>query len=291
MEYEQEEGMEAFHDQEMQAPTNCCISCHSPSYEDGYSTKLCTECRKKLSQYPIDKKVKIGALLVLAIFIFSLTLLPARMKLGLNYAQALKMMETHHYKSALNLLEPIAQKYSKELEVEIAYTEALLYSSHLPEADSMIQKLSKVSFSDNGLLKKAQQLSDELNHYRLDDEHVTLLDNVEESDPKYIKLLDSCLAKASNNEGLLLTRARYALSQDNYQEYETLGKRLLAIYPHHMLAQKIVLNSYFLQLKYKEAAAYAALILKDSPEDEFAMTMQQKIHAALNSTDGKSSTL
>lgn len=67
-----------------------CKNCGTTLVVEGYSIPLCNECRERFTKYPIPAKIKVFAVIILAIMTFSLVSFPDSLNAGIAYERGLR---------------------------------------------------------------------------------------------------------------------------------------------------------------------------------------------------------
>ncbi|MBV7528551.1 hypothetical protein [Chitinophaga sp. sic0106] len=264
--------------------TRYCENCNSPDAEEGYATRLCAECRKAHSRYPIHKQIKGAAILVGIVIVYSLTLVPERLRTYINFEKAKQLMEEHRFHSARVLLEPLLEKYDDNLKLRVAFMEAALRDGNQEAADSINRVLGNMYFEDRDLLAQAERVSAELSFLYIANDFNELLDAHPDDDVAQLHIVDSLLENNPEVVGLKTAKAVLNANLGNFSTCDTILLNLLKKYPGSVDISRIYASSLNAQERYQEADSIYSVILQHYPEDPEALEYVQAYHANKNAT-------
>lgn len=92
--------MDELTQQESTTATKGCVNCGHPIVVEGYPNPLCSDCRQSLIKYPIPVYIKIFAVLIVLVMIYSLTKLPHNLMAVVHYERGLKAAGLNDYATA-----------------------------------------------------------------------------------------------------------------------------------------------------------------------------------------------
>lgn len=157
---------------------NKCVSCGALNITIG-ATPLCTDCREYYIKYPIPKKIKIGIIIVIAVFLFSLISFPKQLNNILLLQKAKKSIAQQEYLTAEKNLDNFLSKNPTHLEANSLLLIASYYNSNMLKMGAVFNKLKNEKFEDLELLGKMENV---IQNSSLNFESDTLISYMESAD-------------------------------------------------------------------------------------------------------------
>lgn len=247
---------------------NGCAKCGSPQFEDGYKVKLCKECRRELSRYPVKKAVIWAAIGVGLLVLVSLYKFPRSFKAGLSYERAIRYEEQHKYMSAEKELRKTLAAYPEYAKGSAHFMIAAFYNDHLLEADSASSRWAGyTSKDDDELIGRVNDvLSARSYYYFVDSSFAARYDSVRTDTIALRAALAQYLLMNSNDvlASYLLASSYY--DGNDYPKTDSICEALLKEAPDFHPTYPLLAASYREEKKFDAAIGVCNKLLRHNAE-------------------------
>jgi tetratricopeptide (TPR) repeat protein len=126
-----------------------CANCGQPGIAGDHPTPLCSDCREKFTKFPIPIWIKLFAVAVVAVMLFSLYSLPANISLGIHLAKGRKAAEDRRYVTAERELKMFTDKVPGNTEARERLLVAAYYNEDYEAFSEQVGKLEHVKMDDD----------------------------------------------------------------------------------------------------------------------------------------------
>jgi len=120
-----------------------CARCDNPRFEHGYTVRLCKDCRRHLSRFPVRKEVRWAAIGVAVILLISLFRLPAYFRSGVDYMKGVRLARERKFVSAEKYFLATLDRFPDHTGALVHLIPIAWYNDDLPKADSLLDILKK----------------------------------------------------------------------------------------------------------------------------------------------------
>jgi len=251
-----------------------CAKCHNPRYERGYKVRLCKDCRRELSRYPVTREVIWGALGVSVILLLALFRLPTYFKAGVNYMKGVQFAKERRYTSAEKAFTTTIERFPGHVGSIVHLITATYFNDDQTKTDSLWSVLTatKTSLDDQDLADELSVVSDNSRYFSIQDNTVSnRLDALREDTAAYCKTLEDYLQKAPYDLAAAVDLAYVYLELKNYRGTDSLCRKAIHEAPLFRPAYFELLSSLKEQKKYKEGLALSQQLLDQNKESVFAL--------------------
>ncbi|SHM52100.1 hypothetical protein [Chitinophaga sp. CF418] len=253
-----------------------CAKCHNPKYERGYKVRLCKNCRRELSRYPITREVIWGALGVSVILLLALFRLPTYFKAGVDYMKGVQFAKERRYTSAEKIFTATLQKYPEHTSSVVHLITAAYFNDDLSRADSLLAVLTDKAknLDDTDLIEELSVITDNSQYYNIQDHTIdSLLNTLVTDTPACRKLLEDYLLKAPHDLAAAAKLASVYLDINNYKGVDSLCRKAIHDAPLFRPPYYIMLASLKEQKKYKEGLDLSQQLLVQNKESLSALVI------------------
>jgi hypothetical protein len=251
-----------------------CAKCHNPKYERGYKVRLCKDCRRELSRYPVKREVIWGALGVSVILLLALFRLPTYFRAGVGYMKGVQFAKEHKYVSADKFFTSTLQKFPGHTSSIIHLITTAYFNEDLPRIDSLLSVLiaAKANTEDQELLNELSIVTDNSHYYRIEDSTIiSQLDALEHDTAASRPILEDYLRKAPYDLAAVVELASIYLSHNNYSGVDSLCRKAIHDAPQFRPPYYLILASLKDQKKYKEGLTLSQELLAQNEESVGAL--------------------
>jgi len=153
-----------------------CTNCGSSAVLEGYSNRLCNECRQLYIKYPIPLWVKLFAAAVAIVMLFSLFTFPKSVSLGLHLEKGRRLEQKRQYLSAQRELEAVTKLYPDNIEANGYLMIAAFYNMDYKTLVTAQSHLENREIEDADLYGTLNDLVNRVDHYYPDTTISNLID-------------------------------------------------------------------------------------------------------------------
>jgi tetratricopeptide (TPR) repeat protein len=136
--------------------TSLCVNCKKNKFEDGYATKICSECREQFIKYPIPKWIWGFAIGVIVVMIIGMFRMPKYFGAAYHLSKAEKAIENRAYITAQKELLKIIDEVPDNVEVNGNLLIAAAHNNNYALAGFAYQKLEGKEIKDNDFFLSIQ---------------------------------------------------------------------------------------------------------------------------------------
>ncbi|GMQ58295.1 hypothetical protein AN1V17_26900 [Vallitalea sediminicola] len=230
-----------------------CKNCGSSIVEEGYKYNLCKDCRDKLSKRPIPASIKLVFFVVIGLVVFSLMRFPTTMKGALAFERGKQAEEQKKYSTALDEFQKANEQYNNSGNVKAKIIIAQYHNGNYDNVIDLLISLEGTKIESEKLYNQLDEISYDLEDiYVLDDELDNLIDTIEtESDDIKIQKLT---------------------------EY-------INVHPNSNMTAYMLSDLYCNQGSYEQAKFYMDVMLRQHPDNQYALICMAAIERELEMYD------
>ncbi|PWV54030.1 hypothetical protein [Chitinophaga sp. S165] len=251
-----------------------CAKCHDPKYERGYKVRLCKDCRRELSRYPLKREVIWGALGVSVILLLALFRLPAYFRAGVDYMKGVQLAKEHKYVSSEKIFTATLQKFPGHTSSLVHLITAAYFNDDLTRTDSLFSVLraTTTTLDDEELMDELSLVTDNSRYYDIQDDSIrNQWDILKQDTTAYRKVLEDYLLKAPYDLAAAVDLAYLYLDLKNYKGTDSLCRKAIHDAPLFRPAYFELLSSLKDQKKYEEGLTLSNELLAQNTESLSAL--------------------
>lgn len=251
-----------------------CAKCHNPRYELGYQVRLCKDCRRELSRYPVTREVIWGALGVSVILLLALFRLPTYFKAGVEYMKAMEFAKERKYVSAEKVFTATLKRFPGHVGSIVHLITASYFNDNQMRTDSLYAVLTatQTTSDDKDLVDELTLITDNSRYFSIQDSTINnQLDALTEDTATYCKVLENYLQKAPYDLAAAVNLAYIYLELRNYKGADSLCRKAIHDAPLFRPAYFELLSSLKEQGRYKEGLTLTQQLLDQNKESLFAL--------------------
>lgn len=137
--------------QEVATDSILCVHCKKSSFEEGYSTKLCLDCREQFIKYPIPKWIWIFAGVIVLIMIMSMIRMPKYVSAAYHLGRAEKAIDKKAFFTAQKELLIVVESFPDNLTANCNLLIAAARNHEYAMAVFAYNKITGKEIDDNDL--------------------------------------------------------------------------------------------------------------------------------------------
>ncbi len=251
-----------------------CAKCHNPKYERGYKVRLCKDCRRELSRFPVKREVIWGALGVSVILLLALFRLPAYFRAGVDYMKGAQLAKEHKYVSAEKIFTATLKKFPGHTSSLVHLITAAYFNDDQSATDSLLSVLTatRSTLDDEELMDELTVVTDNSRYFSIQDNTIdNQLNTLQQDTAAYCKVLEEYLLKAPYDLAASVHLAYAYLELKNYKGTDSLCRKAIHDAPLFRPAYYELLSSLKDQKRYKEALAISQELLGQNKESLSAL--------------------
>ena len=251
-----------------------CSTCFEPNFEPGYPIRLCKNCRRRMSRYPVKKEVKWAAIGVGVILLIALFRLPTYFTAGLDYMKGIKAAEQRKYLTAEKAFADILTRFPDHKGAAVNMATAAYYNDDVTKVDSLLALLDRpeVSLYNDAWSEELQMLIYNARYYNIRDNAFDIhLDSLADDTTAYRNALETYVRENTTDHaaGILLSNLYYDLQ--DYAAAETICAKINQHAPSFRPAWFQRLSILKQQGKYEEGYQLAQRLLAQNTESVDAL--------------------
>lgn len=251
-----------------------CSTCFTPDFEPGYPIRLCKNCRRRMSRYPVKKEVKWVAIGVSVILLIALFRLPTYFTAGVEYMKGIKAARQRKYFTAEKAFAHILKRFPDHKGAAVHMATAAYYNDDVTTVDSLLALLDRpeVSLYDDEWSQELQTLLYNARYYNIQDKAFDIhLDSLTDDTTAYRNALETYVRENTTDHaaGMLLSNLYYDLQ--DYTAAETICAKINNHTPTFRPAWFQRLSVLKQQEKYKEGYQLAQVLLAQNTESVDAL--------------------
>lgn len=260
-----------------------CEVCGSEKVEEGYAMSLCNECRDKLSKRPIPIQVKLAALILVFIIIFSFVKSPGNILGGIEYERGLRADASGKYMTAMRHFENAKEYYPDSDKVMVQLISSYYENEKIDEAyavfDELVGPAPEDKKMDRDLVDKVNSITSKMGLYwNPSKELYEKLKEMKNPTPEEIVNTIRPFVEKNQNEvygAYVMANSLFDLKK--FDEANETMTRLLKVHPDFYSGQLLQAATLREMGKYDDAVELAEKVLKHNTEDIGAMISLSKI--------------
>lgn len=251
-----------------------CAKCHNPRYERGYKVRLCKDCRRELSRYPVTREVIWGALGVSVILLLALFRLPTYFRAGVDYMKAMEFAKERKYVSAEKVFTATLKRFPGHVGSIVHLITASYFNDDQMRTDSLYSVLTatQTTSDDQDLVDELTIVTDNSRYFSIQDSTISnQLDALRADTTAYCNVLEGYLQKAPYDLAAAVNLAYAYLELKNYKGADSLCRKAIHDAPLFRPAYFELLASLKEQGRYKEGLILTQQLLDQNKESLSAL--------------------
>ena len=258
---------------------NLCVNCKKNKFEEGYATRICSECREHLVKFPIPKWIWIFATCVIVLMVIGMIRMPKYFGAAYHLSKAENAIENHAFHTAQKELTLILDDIPDNVDVNGNLFITAAYNNNYPLAIYAYQKLEGKEIKDNDLLARielAMKLVE--SNFPIDTTIYSKIALAKDSVEDLKQIYNYMVVKDNldqNIVGVLIASRLYDL--EFYKDAEQILEKILLKNPNFYSAITLMSSVKRNQGMYDRAIDYCDQLLELNSEDVIAFAQKAKI--------------
>ncbi|MBO9674669.1 MAG: hypothetical protein J7577_14575 [Sphingobacteriaceae bacterium] len=252
---------------------NLCVNCQVNSYEPGYNTNLCSDCRKSLIKYPIPKWIKFFGLGILAVVIVSLVRTQKYISAAVHLGKAENAIDQKRFLTAQRELSLVLNQFPGHFNANAYMMVASAYNFDYETYQIAFNKVADVKTEDEDLLSTVNAASE----------------YIAQSFPKDTLMYKRIVAAAKDKEKLLAILdstdeialkthiANFLFETRDYARVDSIVNKVLQVDPDFYQALSLKTAVKRNTAKYDEALAVCDRLLAFNAENIYVISQKARI--------------
>jgi tetratricopeptide (TPR) repeat protein len=254
-----------------------CINCGHPVVVKGYPNALCESCRNSYIKFPIPKGVKLFAIGIGLIFLFSIYKIPKDIGLGIHLDKGNTALEDKRYLTAEKELQKVVDKVPDDLEVQSNLFIASFYNEDFATFSKMFAQLNGRKYEDMELYNRVDAVMKESEMYYPNDSFVALQqrynNNVSQIPDAVLK---TYIAGNKDQTYPLLALASRLFDSKSYVAADSVLTAILSTEPEHIPALNMMAALKREENQPAASIAYCDKLLAINKESVYAFSAKSR---------------
>ena len=258
--------------------SNGCVNCGNNNIVEGYPTRLCSNCRQLFIKFPIPLWTKVFASAVGLVLLFGLFTFPKNLSLGMHLEKGKQYEHSKQYRSAQSEFLKVIESVPNNVDAKGHLMIAAFYNLDFGTFAKMGFQLQKVSFEDNSLLDRLNDLTGRFNEYVPDDTLENVLneyDTVKGGVPESV--YQTYLSKHPENIYCLMLYAGVIYDKENFAACDSLLHMILIKDDEYIPALRLLASSLREEGKWDESIKACDKILQVNNDEAYAIASKARV--------------